>query len=296
MSSTTNPTIRACEYTICPMNNQICRIRFDLEKFMITLPATSTATTKTLGGSTGDCTTDMFSITSGGSSASPTICGLNSGQHLYVDVTGACVKPAFFFGYGTTARYYTIKTMQYTCNDEYGGPYGCGQYFYATSGTVASFNYPLGQSTVDSSYAHLSSQHYDICFRRAKGYCSLCLYPTINTATPASFGLSVAGASTNLATTDTNCGVDYLVIPTFASTASDTSYSVNSNRICGRQFTTSTTAAEQKTICTAKRPFKLTFRTNADEAVAADAANTNENNGTPKGIIGFSLNFYQVAC
>ena len=31
MASTTSPTIKSCEYSICPMNSNIARIRFDFE-------------------------------------------------------------------------------------------------------------------------------------------------------------------------------------------------------------------------------------------------------------------------
>ena len=46
---------------------------------------------------------------------------------------------------------------------------------------------------------HLSDQYYDICFRRARGYCSICYSPQIsNTATNviegSSFGLSASDA------------------------------------------------------------------------------------------------------
>ena len=46
---------------------------------------------------------------------------------------------------------------------------------------------------------HLSDQYYDICIRRARGYCSICYSPQIsNTATNviegSSFGLSASDA------------------------------------------------------------------------------------------------------
>ena len=49
------------------------------------------------------------------------------------------------------------------------------------------------------------------------------------------------------------------------------------------------------------RPFKIIFRTDNDEVTNGAAASTNdpnmeEQNGTPGGIIGFSLNYNQVGC
>ena len=46
---------------------------------------------------------------------------------------------------------------QYVCNDEIGGPTGCLQYFHATSGTVASFNYPIGTSSIASATTSMST-------------------------------------------------------------------------------------------------------------------------------------------
>ena len=49
-------------------------------------------------------------------------------------------------------------------------------------------------------------------------------------------------------------------------------------------------------------PFQVQFKTDADEAVGKDAAaapgvaNENEQDSSPGGILGFSLNFMQIAC
>ena len=43
---------------------------------------------------------------------------------------------------------FKFQTTQYVCGDEMGGPIGCLQYFTAVTGTVASFNYPLGTTAI----------------------------------------------------------------------------------------------------------------------------------------------------
>ena len=43
---------------------------------------------------------------------------------------------------------FLFQTTQYVCGDEMGGPIGCLQYFTAVTGTVASFNYPLGTTAI----------------------------------------------------------------------------------------------------------------------------------------------------
>ena len=47
------------------------------------------------------------------------------------------------------------------------------------------------------------------------------------------------------------------------------------------------------------RPFRMTFKTDADEVntnAGATQADVNEQSVAPAGIIGFSLNFNQIAC
>ena len=39
---------------------------------------------------------------------------------------------------------------QFTCDDELGGPPGCLQYHTATTGVVASFNYPIGVTSLSA--------------------------------------------------------------------------------------------------------------------------------------------------
>eukprot|EP00094_Tigriopus_californicus_P010821 TCALIF_10438-PA protein Name:"Protein of unknown function" AED:0.11 eAED:0.11 QI:0/0.72/0.83/0.91/0.63/0.75/12/47/345 len=88
VQSTTSTVVNPCKFTICPANNDICRLRFDFTTFMINGPITASAVSNTAligatnaGGAIGDCTTDTFSITSPRNFAPPVICGFNTGQH-----------------------------------------------------------------------------------------------------------------------------------------------------------------------------------------------------------------------
>ena len=78
-----------CSYRICPMAN-VCRIRLDLTTFDISGPITKTDTADTDQG-IGKCTLESMTITSPGMKSPPEICGVNSGQHMYLDVTDNCV-------------------------------------------------------------------------------------------------------------------------------------------------------------------------------------------------------------
>ena len=46
---------------------------------------------------------------------------------------------------------FTLQALQYTCTEEMGGPPGCLQYFTASTGTVASFNFPTTATSVTDS-------------------------------------------------------------------------------------------------------------------------------------------------
>lgn len=193
-----------------------------------------------------------------------------------------------------------------------GGPLGCLQYFTAVTGTVASFNYPLGTTAIGTNptITHLSDQNYDICFRRASGNCRLCFSPTVENAAgtvSASFGLGEAADAANNGRTGADCTADFLIIPEgvnrAAANPSATSAQANNNRICGRRFTTDNAAATPMTICTSRVPFSIKFRTNQDEDVIFKAAKrtiltdeTVNSAGIPPGYLGFSLNFLQEAC
>ena len=49
----------------------------------------------------------------------------------------------------SATRSWTIHVSQYTCNDRYsGGPPGCLQYLYESSGKITSFGYDRSASSV----------------------------------------------------------------------------------------------------------------------------------------------------
>ena len=122
-----------------------------------------------VGGSIGDCDNDKFSVSNPSGPGTPVICGTNTNQHMYVDVGGTdCLTVNFQFGADSATRSYSVKVsfeqswsiltnpyqsyllqaLQYTCTEEMAGPPGCLQYFTATTGTVASFNFPTTATSV----------------------------------------------------------------------------------------------------------------------------------------------------
>ena len=46
--------------------------------------------------------------------------------------------------------YLNFQVIQFECGDTQAGPTGCLQYFTGPTGTIASFNFPMGLTTVGS--------------------------------------------------------------------------------------------------------------------------------------------------
>eukprot|EP00095_Tigriopus_kingsejongensis_P007868 maker-scaffold127_size327531-snap-gene-0.7 protein:Tk07868 transcript:maker-scaffold127_size327531-snap-gene-0.7-mRNA-1 annotation:"PREDICTED: uncharacterized protein LOC101744434" len=199
LTQTSSTTTASCVYNICKCSSDICRIRFDFTTFSIAGPYTGTTGVINIqdGGALGDCLTDQFSITNPSGAGTPVICGFNTGQHMIVDASDGCHKASFSLGSSSSVtRSWDVKVTQFTCNQDLGGPSDCLQYFTGISGTISSFNFPTASTTVPATATHLSNQCYDMCIRRASGYCSICYVPieansatAAATITQAGFGL-----------------------------------------------------------------------------------------------------------
>merc|ERR1712141_140622 len=194
-----------CTYTFCPTSTDVCKLRIDFDTMVLTAPSGVSSTPAAADSITvGDCTVDSLTVSNPGGSTPPTICGYNTGQHMFVPASVACNQINIDIDTGTTSttRKWQIKVTQYECGNLMAPEQDCLQYHTASSGTIASFNWDTSSSTVSSSQYHLTSQYYDICIRRARNYCSVCYSPQIVAAAPAlsSFGVSagsVGPAQTN---------------------------------------------------------------------------------------------------
>merc|ERR1712156_463240 len=221
VTSLTSP----CTYSICKCSTNICRIRFDFTTFVLatavagtTVSAAATAAGSQIGTALGDCTTDQFSITSPGNQGTPIICGTNGGYHMIVDASCDCTQANFNIGgLTTTSRKWSIRVTQYACGDyDMSGWPGCLQYYTSTASTIQNFGFPTSATTVTSGVTHLSSQKYDICIRRASGYCYICYSTwTAGTAVIAqgSFGLNISPSIASQSAINTSCTSDYISIP-----------------------------------------------------------------------------------
>lgn len=283
------------KYTICPCNDNICRIKFDFNTFQLASPNTGMGSVVGYGiafasaQGVGQCIIDQFQITSPSGRATPQICGFNGNQHMFVDAAGEeCLEVNIGIGgvTPTATRSLDITVYQYTCGDEDGGPPGCLQYYQNTVGKIRSFNFPDASpgTAIPGGFAiHLHNQHYKICMRRGLGTEAICYIPCTSTAgvtvatagvSPTqqpSFGLSPGEMEMEArSVVDTECSTDYIWLR--PSTALSTQFSAAINvqdatgvigaptRFCGRYLgTTSGGAAYIGTvsICSYGVPFEV---------------------------------------
>merc|ERR1719273_2634638 len=313
VTSLTSP----CTYTVCPCGTNICRIRFDFETFVLAAQSAGTTvegavTISTLNEAIGDCTTDTFSISGGKNAGTPVICGTNTGYHMIVDSgpgESTCHQAQFNIGGSTTtSRSWTIRVTQYACGDyDKSGWPGCLQYYTATANTIQNFGFSPTATTVISTVTHLSDQKYDICIRRASGYCYICYSPTIIPGTPAvivqvSFGVSLSDVAASKSDVGTTCIHDYLEIPggnTAAISAIAIAAAINTNRYCGRFFNSVDAQTASATVCTRNQPFRVGVKFDDNEihtAATASMAQLGEQSQFPGGITGFKLTYFQRSC
>mmetsp|Transcript_40621 Transcript_40621/g.63788 ORF Transcript_40621/g.63788 Transcript_40621/m.63788 type:complete len:401 (-) Transcript_40621:129-1331(-) len=282
-----------CTYSVKQSDTNICQIRLDYLTFSIQGPNLA---------QTGQarCDIDNWTITGTNNQATgtstknnpPVICGLATGQHIYMDVGGsnnANIQLAFS-GTGTTAdRKWNIKVSQIPCDANYLAPDGCQQYFLGVSGNVKSFNFDV---TDENLFTHLPGQDYNICVRQEPGYCGVRWIPTDE---PRSFHLSSSATATMSINGQGSCPNDHLDIPggqnageTGCVVSGSVTFQRNVDRYCGARLNCIRMSAENHPIFTDR--FFVTFVTDAaDQTMNNNMVLLNMNRG-------FSVNYVQTPC
>merc|ERR1712226_364699 len=305
-----SPSAGACALEVCKCSSDICQLRLDFDQFQITGPTSDTNTVgKAVDGvirhsSSGKsvvlasrCLTDTFQVTNPGGSSPPMICGLNTGEHMYVDASDDCNKLAFTFGSAVAqgsnlaTRQWSIKISQYSCNYENLAPQGCTQYYFGSNiDTVRTYNFNGG--------FHLANQRQEICVRRERGQCRICWTTMEDT------DFIVSGKTADKAfVLSTSCcnygkdgmatkGYDCVEIPGAVKGKTTSKAVSNGDRFCGRSKGLGTaiakTATAAGTVCSFDIPFHITFYSDnyefKDEAATTVAADK-----------GFQLTYIQSA-
>jgi len=218
-----------CTLTICKSQSDVCQLRLDFETFAMTNPVTVTTITHGPGtaaagsaNSLGNCQVDTFGVTTSGAKSPPTICGTNTGEHMYVPAADSCNTLNANFGSASTAgtTAFTIKVTQVPCNSKMLAPSGCLQYYTGSTGTISTYNYNSANGQL------LANQDYSACIRSERTICTICYYST-------SFLLSLPGGIATYGSTgvDTVCGVPGLNGPGLANGLVDKKHSIVTTNI-----------------------------------------------------------------
>lgn len=257
-------TAVTCAQTVTRCSPDICQVRLDFTDVSLTQPPAAT----------GLCpATDAVTITPGATNAlatqrPPVLCGLLTGQHLYLDAgppsvtTVATISNQVATG---AAQRWRIKVSQIECSSRNRAPNGCLQYFTGIRSTVTSFNFD--GTTTHATGGMLQTQDYNICFRTESGMCSI-TYSETPLAAPADAFLTNIAAN-NAAGGVNACGVGFVEI--------------DGNLYCDGVLTSANGGALAGIIQGNTKPFKIRH-----VATTANAAAT--------GLSGFSIDAQQVPC
>merc|ERR1739838_462774 len=159
----------ACQAKICKIDSDVVQLRLDFTTFVISDPSTSADTAFTVQNgnpsigpilpqtSAGICDTDSFAVTSPGGAGTPTICGVNTDEHMYVDAADSCNMLTFSISENSLVTpMWSIRVTQYARDFENKAPPGCLQYHFGSgTGAIRSFNWNGGAgSFFDFDFVH----------------------------------------------------------------------------------------------------------------------------------------------
>jgi len=194
-----------CDAKMCKLNENICQFRLDWTSFVIAGPSTNTATThftsfgvpvaagtpsRRAQTNIGQCIRDTFNVRPSYGIKVPTICGINTGQHIYIDASDAtfddCTTLSFNFKEPEPTRNWNMTIIQIPCDYGNKAPPGCLQFYFGftgdnAQGVIQSFNFNGGY--------HLADQNQYICIRRETNRCAIC-YSQIDNRNWQDFGIS----------------------------------------------------------------------------------------------------------
>ncbi|CAH1112018.1 unnamed protein product [Psylliodes chrysocephalus] len=204
----------SCIFSVYKVSGYVTKMKIDFLDFELAGPTNGT------------CLVERLVIT--GQSANsivPAICGYNTGQSIYVDVSQSSGPiNLMVLSTMTYKKRFRIRICQYS---DICVPDNCLQIYEGVTGTISSFNYDQASMLNRSVPGYFNNLNYAICIRRTPGYCSI-TYTNVLNGVEYPFNLVnfINGMSTvpsNMAGSDIiDCPNDYIVI--------------DSTRLCGYKF------------------------------------------------------------
>ncbi|KOC68748.1 hypothetical protein WH47_06540 [Habropoda laboriosa] len=280
----------SCQLTLIKSHPTVCQFRLDFVQFNIRGPETTNH----------QCVYDQF-IVSGGNPV-PTICGSNTGNHIYIDSGLGQTNPVtltFVTSGHSFPRSWKVRVSQIRCNTIYRAEEGCLQYFTGISGEIKSFNY----NSITG--LQLSNQDYSICIRMERNFCGIqymtcpvgdkegeAAIPAGGTSAPTQMARSNAFTLTGntqamqiASMTGATCQTDWLTIPCVSNVGKlPTATMTCVDRICGGTFNAENQNLNASSVISTVKPFRLILHTDSVEA-PNDVGNR-----------GFCLNYIQQPC
>nr|XP_029709720.1 uncharacterized protein LOC109401834 [Aedes albopictus] len=122
----------------------------------------------------GNCLGDQLIVTvQNGYQKWPVLCGINSGQHLYIQIDRDYSHFLHLTAVSNSneAKAFNIRITQLTSAE---APEGCLQYYTGINGYIKSFNYDNQSAVVtEKKPSYLNNLNYAICIRRAPNFCAV---------------------------------------------------------------------------------------------------------------------------
>ncbi|XP_066153722.1 uncharacterized protein [Euwallacea fornicatus] len=248
-SRQTNNDTTPCRFDVYKTSSNVQQIRIDFIDLDLASPTNGT------------CVDEMLVIS--GQNANdqiPIICGYNTGQHVYVDVSelNGPLQIMVLSTSGARKRF-KIKVCQYT--DSCGtSQSNCLQYYTGVRGVIQSFNYDQAAVFNRSSPGYFNALNYAICIRREAGYCSITFSNVANRQTYP-FQMVNRLPSGDLTVPSGQAGVDVLNCP-------DDYIVIDGTRLCGDRFNDGSTVSDftmdASVVDTSTGPIVINVRTNAN--------------------------------
>ncbi|XP_026469592.1 uncharacterized protein LOC113373514 [Ctenocephalides felis] len=120
----------------------------------------------------GDCIEDQLLISGQMGNKLPPMCGINTGQHMYLDVSQSNFLMVSALTNSDRLRQYRIKITQLT--PEQNVPDGCLQHYDDLDGRIESFNYADSSRILDARRpGYFNNMNYAICITRKPGRCAV---------------------------------------------------------------------------------------------------------------------------
>ncbi|XP_066139864.1 uncharacterized protein [Euwallacea fornicatus] len=156
--------VSSCGIKVAKIESEVSQMRFDFIHFNLGQPNRTT----------GECEGDVFTIKASNSSREVTMCGLNSGQHVYLNVENSeHVEISVNLDKKAVRRFWEVVITQIPFTEQ--APPECLQFHTGSSGVVQTFNFA-------DNGRHLADQDYNICIRQEEGFCSIAYEPCYENA------------------------------------------------------------------------------------------------------------------